>query len=90
MNNGLALSISRHFGAGDGGFGIELAVVVALHDIQAIQQFDSFLAVFVDAGGVLISGASVASKGGDREDHRQSQSECEQFLKSAHVVDSSL
>ena len=46
--------------------------------------------MLVDIGSISISViAVVAGKDGDRQDHRQSQGECEQFLQSAHGVDSS-
>ena len=78
------------FGTGDGVIGTEVALSVALHDVQSVQQLNGVLAILVDAGGILVGISLVgASKGRDGEDHRQSQGQRENFFQSAHGLDSS-
>ena len=74
-----------NLGTGDEPVGVEIALVVALHDVQDADQFDGFFALGVDVRSILILGLSI-SAGENRqcEDHRQSQRQREQFLQSAH------
>ena len=73
-----------HLGTGNGLFGHKLVLFVTPHDPQGVHQFDSALAVFVDLAGIHIGISGIVGKSGDRQNHCQSQGECDQFLDLAH------